>query len=251
VRLTQGPRENRFRPAIDPLFRTAAYAYGPRVVGVILTGALDDGTAGLWAVKDRGGVALVQEPDEAAYPSMPLSALRHVKVDQTLPVAEIAEAVVKLSRQEAKPDHPDVSQKLEIENQIALQRAGSPFDVIKLGPPSRYTCPECHGVLLEITDENFVRFRCHTGHAFSLESLLTELAVSIEDSLWAAVRAIQENVMLLDHLAMHADQADNEVLAKALRQRAKECLKRAELVRALATEETPILDEETVSVSNA
>jgi two-component system chemotaxis response regulator CheB len=205
VRLTKGPKENRFRPAIDPLFRSAAYAYGPGAIGVVLTGALDDGTAGLWAVKDRGGIAVVQDPDDAEHTSMPWTALNNVEVDYCLPVTEIAKVLVTLIQDSVGSERGfPVSDKLGIETRIALGEDSADLDVTQLGKQSEFTCPECHGTLTEIINGKLQRYRCHTGHAFSTASLLAELTDSVEESLWNTIRAIEERVRLLKHLAQHA-----------------------------------------------
>src|SRR5918995_2245196 len=183
IRLTKGPKENRFRPAIDPLFRSAAYAYGSRVVGVVLSGALDDGTAGLWAIKDRGGIAVVQDPAEAEQPSMPSSALNNVQVDYCLPISEIPPLLVTLTQQTAEEGEPPVSKQLEIETKIALGGDSAELDVTQLGKMSEFTCPDCHGSLTKINNGRLQRFRCHTGHSFSNGSLLAEFTDSVEQAL--------------------------------------------------------------------
>ena len=176
MRLTRGPRENRFRPAVDPLFRSAAAVYGPRVVGVILTGGLDDGTSGLWAVKRLGGVAVVQDPDEAFMPAMPLSALNQVEVEYKLPLAEIAPLLVRLaSKTVAEQGGYEVPEDLNIEMKIAMEDHAREAGVTRLGTPSVFTCPECHGTLLQLKENGRTRYRCHTGHAYSADSLLSEV----------------------------------------------------------------------------
>ncbi len=183
IRLTRGPKENRFRPAIDPLFRSAAQVYGPRVIGVILTGGLDDGTAGLWAVKRLGGIAVVQDPNDAFVPSMPLSALRHVDVDHTVPLAEIAPLLVKLTQTGVEEKGAcEMPEHLDIEVKIAKQDPAINLDVRELWEKSSYTCPECHGVLLRVKEGGRQRFRCHTGHAFSPDTLLADLTEGVEDA---------------------------------------------------------------------
>jgi two-component system chemotaxis response regulator CheB len=181
IRVARGPKENRFRPAIDPLFRSAAYIYGPRVVGVVMTGALDDGTAGLWTIKLRGGTAIVQDPAEALIRSMPLSALDNVSVDHRLTAAEIGELIARLAREEAPaplrvPAGED--EKTLHEVRIAKEREALEEDVLKFGELSPFTCPECHGVLTMLREGRIIRFRCHTGHAFSADTLLTRTARS-------------------------------------------------------------------------
>ena len=232
LRLTRGPKENRFRPAIDPLFRSAAYAFGPRVIGVILSGALDDGTAGLWAIKDRGGLALVQQPEEAQQPSMPLSALQYVEIDYCVPTAEIAPTLVELTHQPltAQEEAP-TALALEIETKIGFHQQGLKAGVLQLGAPSVFTCPDCHGSLLQITNGRLLRFRCHTGHAFSPESLLAALTEATENTLWNALRALEESQVLLQHLAQHADQAGDPERAGALQQQERKRQKQAALVR--------------------
>ncbi|HWQ33354.1 MAG TPA: chemotaxis protein CheB [Blastocatellia bacterium] len=232
VRVTYGPKENRFRPAIDPLFRSAARAYGPRVIGVILTGLLDDGTAGLWAIKQRGGTAVVQDPLDALAPSMPRSALSHVKVDYCLPLREIASLLSRLvgTLAEAEGEYP-VSEELRIEVSIAEENNAIEAGVLKMSSPSIFTCPECHGALLQISEGDRFRFRCHTGHAFSHESLLAELNGKIEDALWNAIRTIQESAMLMEHLARHLSQQHRAEAAAALAMGAHEAQRRADLVR--------------------
>jgi two-component system chemotaxis response regulator CheB len=233
VRTSRGPKENRFRPAVDPLFRSAAYAYGPRAVGVILTGALDDGTAGLWAVKDRGGVAVIQDPKEAMFPSMPQSAQAYVDIDYCLPLAEIAPLLVRLSSEPAAEDrgaYPFLEQ-LEIETRISMQDKAFEAGVFKLGQPSLFTCPECHGSLLQLNNGNLLRFRCHTGHAFSANSLLAELTESVEETLWSTLRAIEESVLLMRHMAEHLHEANDVDTAERFLQKAEEAQQRTELVR--------------------
>lgn len=231
VRLTRGPKENRFRPAVDPLFRSAAQTYGPRVVGIVLTGGLDDGTSGLWAVKQLGGTAIVQEPSEAIAPSMPQSAMRQVRVDHVVRVSEIAPLLVRLAataadaQEGAQPVHENV--KIEVE--IAKENRARDVGVLTLGDPSTYACPECHGVLLAMKDGIPPRFRCHTGHAYTLDSLLSEMDEAIEDSLWNAIRALEERVMLIRQAAVHLRNvhADGDELMS----RADETQRRADLVR--------------------
>jgi two-component system chemotaxis response regulator CheB len=233
VRLTLGPKENRFRPAVDPLFRSAAQTYGPRVVGVILTGNLDDGTSGLLAVKQLGGTAVVQDPREAFSPSMPLSALEHVEVDYRLPLREIAPRLVRLATSQADEveEVREVPEKMEIEVRIAKEDKATEAGVLKLGEPSLYACPDCHGVLLRMDDGSLQRFRCHTGHAYTLEALLSVMDEKIEDTLWNAVRAIEERVMLTKHAAGHVRENGGGGTESKLLQRAEAAQRRADLIR--------------------
>ena len=235
IRLTKGPKENRFRPAVDPLFRSAAYAYGSRVVGVILSGALDDGTAGLWAIKDRGGIAVVQDPADAEQTSMPASALNNVEVDHCLPISEIPPLLVTLTEQSsANGDAPAVSKELEIETKIALGADAAELDVKQLGQVSEFTCPDCHGTLIQLTNGNLQRFRCHTGHSFGSASLAAELTESVEQSLWTAIRAVEERVRLLKHLAQHAGDLEQTEVISSLRRELQESERRADLLRQAA-----------------
>lgn len=205
VRVTKGPKENRFRPAVDPLFRSAAYAYGRRVIGVILSGALDDGTSGLWMTKHRGGLAVVQDPLDAEFPSMPHNALHQVAVDYKVPVAEMADLLVSLTSEEIELSEEIMERdKLtEIEIKIALEDSAFERNIMEFGDLTPFTCPDCHGVLVKLTDGERARFRCHTGHAFSADSLLATVTEDIEDSLYNAIRGIEESVMLLNHIGNH------------------------------------------------
>jgi two-component system chemotaxis response regulator CheB len=232
VRVTHGPKENRFRPAVDPLFRSAAQVYGPRAVGVIMTGGLDDGTSGLWAIKRLGGVAIVQDPLEAFMPSMPQSAMNQVDVDYCLPVAEIAPLLARLASTPVEDEGAnEVPEELNIEVGIAKEEKALDIGIGKLGEPSIFTCPDCHGTLLQLKEDERFRFRCHTGHAFSADSLLAELTESVENSLWTTIRSIDESVMLMRHIADHVKEADGGAASGRFLEKAKEAERRSNLVR--------------------
>ena len=235
MRLTHGPKENRFRPAIDPLFRSAAYAFGPQTIGVVLSGMLDDGTAGLWSIKDRGGIAVVQEPSDALYPSMPQSALHYVAVDACLRISDMAAHLTQLV-QETLPEKEKVamSDALAIETKIALGDNALQSGVLRLGQPSYFTCPECHGVLVQIEECDMIRFRCHTGHAYSQETLLAEVNEAIELGIWNAVRTMDEKNLLLRQMAQHLANHANADLAQRFIAKADEVEERSQLVRQFA-----------------
>lgn len=200
LRVVQGPRENRQRPAVDPLFRSLAWAYGPRAVGVVLSGHLDDGTAGLWAINSCGGTTIVQEPNEADPPEMPLNALMHNRIDHRLPLEGIAALLTALEQQTIDPfARPDPPPQLEDEVEFAkLQR--SLHHMGGLGRLSPFTCPSCRGALWELEEGDHLRYRCHTGHAYSQASLLVDQGAAVEESLYAA-RAIEEKAAALRRLA--------------------------------------------------
>jgi len=231
VRVTRGPRECRSRPAIDVLFRSAAVAYGPDAIGVVLTGALDDGTAGLWAIKDCNGAALVQDPAQAMHSSMPQSALDHVAVDFVGPVSALAERVVELANDQAELSDPlpgKANEHLVIENRISMNGNGLEEGVFGLGNVSRYTCPECHGALVEIKEGRITRFRCHTGHAYSLKTLIGAINDSVDQGLWDVLRALEERVLLLRQmaeLAREAGQAGDAAFCLQQAERAENKLK--------------------------
>jgi two-component system, chemotaxis family, protein-glutamate methylesterase/glutaminase len=235
MRVTRGPKENRFRPAVDPLFRSAAQIYGPRVVGVILTGYLDDGTAGLWTVKQLGGTAVVQDPADALVPSMPLNAVTHVKVDYCLPLDEIAPLLVQLTTEVAKDKGAySVPKEVEIEVNIAKELKALDAGVLQLGEPSNYTCPECHGVLLQMKEGTRFRFRCHTGHGFSMESLLADITEKMDDALWNSIRAFEEGELFMRHMAEHLGNGENSQSAESFLKRADEAKRQANLMRQAA-----------------
>ncbi len=232
VRLTRGPKENRFRPAVDPLFRSAAYAYGPRVVGIVLSGALDDGAAGLRAVKKRGGLAIVQAPQDAIQPSMPKSAMKYVSVDYVAAAHAIGPLLNHVDRVEVvEQGGLPVSDNLQIETRSAFEDNALAAGVLTLGQPSPFTCPECHGTLLEVATEDLPRFRCHTGHAFSIQSLIAQVSASIEETLWNSIRAIEERMMLLQHVARHLQAAGDAAPAEQLLAQAREAEQQAQLIK--------------------
>ncbi len=234
VRLTKGPRENRFRPAIDPLFRSAAQVYGPGAVGVILTGNLGDGTAGLWAIKQLGGTAIVQDPDDAMFPSMPENAIRHVHADHIVPLAEIPPLLGSLVSGPA-PAARSAAGSPDLDVEIRIAKAEDPLQagVRSVGDPSTFACPECHGVLMQIKEAGRLRFRCHTGHAYSAESLLTDISDQIEMALWNTIRSMQEGALLLQDLAAHAEAAHRAGSGAPFIERRKELLRQVERLRDL------------------
>lgn len=237
VRTTCGPKENRFRPAIDPLFRSAAQVYGPRVVGVILTGYLDDGTAGLWTIKRLGGTTIVQDPQNALVPFMPRNALAHVDVDYCLPLEEIAPLLVRLTTEAAAEEGAyEVPKEVEIEVNIAKGQKAIDAGVLTLGEPSNYACPECHGVLLQIKEGDFFRFRCHTGHAYTVESLMADITEKMDDALWNSIRAYEEGEMFMRQMAEHLGEGHNgHPAAETFLKRAEEAKRCAALMRQVAT----------------
>ena len=235
LRLTKGPRENRFRPAIDPLFRSAAQVYGPAAIGVVLTGSLDDGTAGLWAIKQLGGIGIVQDPSDALFPSMPLNATRHVNVDYSVPLVDIVPLLVKLLHRAVEREPVRIPESLEVEMRIARDLNAIDAGLEQVGEPSPFSCPECHGVLLRLKEAQPLRFRCHTGHAYSIESLIAAVNEGIDVSLWTTVRALEEGALLLQHAASHTGH-DAGARSVALSKEAADAHRLAEHVRRLATE---------------
>jgi two-component system, chemotaxis family, protein-glutamate methylesterase/glutaminase len=229
VRLAKGPKEHRFRPAVDPLFRSAAQVFKANTIGVVLTGNLNDGSAGLWAIKELGGVAIVQDPRDAMFPSMPKSALESVSVDYVAPLSDIPPLLVKVTSEPAREDPSLTWERLEDEVKIVKDQDPLEIGAQHLGEPSMFTCPECHGVLMQLMEGSYFRFRCHTGHAYSSESLLAHIQDQIEIQLWSTIRALQEGNMLMrtmaDHVAKMHMRHDSTVLferAAVLRQHANQ-----------------------------
>jgi two-component system chemotaxis response regulator CheB len=234
LRVSRGPRENGFRPAIDPLFRTAARSHGPRTVGVILSGALDDGSFGLTAIVRRGGAAIVQDPDEAEVPGMPLSALRQTPVDYVLPARDIAAAIVELCREPAQPEEEGPMPKPdepEPQRRIASLQVADMTE--RLGAPSGLTCPACGGALWETTDGPVVRFACHVGHQYGPESLLTEHSEAVEQALWSAVRILEQHAELRQRLARRAESAGQGLVAANFQEDSRDYHAHAQSIRRL------------------
>ena len=200
VRVVFGPRENRSRPAIDPLFRTAAMHHRTRVIGVILTGLLGDGAAGLHAVAGCGGLAVVQAPDDAPHPEMPRRALERVPGARTPTLAEMGAVLDRLSREPAPPA-PEAPATLAIEVRLTERAMWIDEKDQMPGNPTSFTCPECDGAIKEIMDEGGRRYRCRVGHAYSPDDLLAEKTHALEETLWVAMQTLVERADMLATLA--------------------------------------------------
>jgi two-component system chemotaxis response regulator CheB len=229
----RGPKENRFRPSIDALFRSAAYVYGPRAIGVVLSGVLDDGTSGLWSIKRLGGVAIIQDPNDAVHPEMPQNVLEHVKVDYITRSADIGSLLGQLAQEstpeENRVDHNEL-RRLGLEVDIAARDGAFEKGIIEWGEMTPFTCPECHGALVQLTEDTIVRFRCHTGHAYTPSTLLAGITESVEDRLWQAMRAVEEQAMMLEHIAGHFRTRGREQNAELFLDKARSARERAQVI---------------------
>jgi two-component system chemotaxis response regulator CheB len=229
LRLSVGATENGHRPAIDPLFRSAARAYGPGAIGVVLSGSRDDGAAGLAAIVERGGQAIVQEPDEALHRSMPANALEQVALAHVLPAAKIGPLLGELVGGGAAPlALPPSDPQLAAEDQI-VELGPLNTDAVPSARPSGFTCPSCHGGLFELDGEPAPRYRCRVGHAWSLGSLADEQAAAVDHALWVTLRTLEENAAMNLRLAEVAE--GRERLRAATRYRQRYEFSRAEAAR--------------------
>ncbi len=216
--LGRGPTENRHRPAIDPLFRSAAYAYGKAVIGVLLSGYLDDGVAGLIALKERGGLSVVQSPEDALVPVMPLAAIENDHVDYSVPVAEMAALLADFAMGKKKSKRT-VTPGLSEQDRVSV-----------------YTCPECHGTLWEVDEQGLLQFRCRVGHKFSRDSMLDAQGQSLERALWAALRSLEEHSELSRRLAERAKANNQEMAARRFEERWQASAANAKIIRDMLTE---------------
>ncbi len=251
----RGPRENGFRPAIDPLFRSAAKEYGGRVAGVILSGAMDDGTFGLIAVKEAGGVAIVQHPYEAFVPSMPLSAIQNVEVDHIVRCEEIPALLIKAaegglhSRARARAGNGAESDVDPTNRDIDLSVVQP--DAIGT-PPSKFVCPECGGSLWEVDEAGLKRYRCFTGHGFTVDTLLAAQNGKLENALWSAVRVLMERAALHRQMAHRTARRGMDRSAEKYQERAQQEERNASIIRDMlatqpvAAEPMPPADDQTV-----
>ena len=221
VRLNRGPKEHHVRPAIDPLFRSAALSYGTGAIGVVLTGRLDDGTAGLQAIKRWGGTTVVQDPADCAEPSMPLSALRHVRVDHCVPMAAMGTLLASLSSVSVSASTHEISDEVTPREQAVMLFQGDGMENLSaIAKPSPYVCPDCHGGLWEVVDSSPLRYRCHVGHAYTIRTLQHTMQSTADDALWTALRALQERGYVLKQMAGMNRAAGELSLAEAMDQEA-------------------------------
>ncbi|CAN5336921.1 chemotaxis protein CheB [soil metagenome] len=197
--LSEGPTENGFRPAINALFRSAALAYGPRAIGVLMSGVLDDGVLGLAAIRARGGITVAQDPDDALFADMPANALAAGVVDERVQADGLGCLLLKLAEREFEEGEMDLDPKMVLENKIAMgPRFSTTFDSELLGPPSGYVCPDCNGSLMSVSNTSY---RCRVGHAWSPDALLRARDVEVENAMWVALRSLQEKSRLSRKLA--------------------------------------------------
>jgi two-component system, chemotaxis family, protein-glutamate methylesterase/glutaminase len=230
IMLGRGPRENLVRPAIDPLFRSAALQYGPRVIGVLLSGLLSDGAAGLTAIKQCGGVALVQDPADAIANEMPLRALEATTVDLCVPGAKIGDVLSDLAREEPGTRLP-VPPEIRLEVEIAAgERVGSD-SMAEIAKPAPLTCPSCGGVLSELKMERPLRFRCQVGHAFTADALAKEQEDKVDEALRVALRIIEERAELVHRMAEDGRQSGRVAVAQMYDGRAAEYREYADMIR--------------------
>jgi two-component system, chemotaxis family, protein-glutamate methylesterase/glutaminase len=230
VRVVFGPRENRSRPAIDPLFRTAAVNYRSRVIGVILSGLLGDGAAGLLAVHRCGGATVVQEPEDAAHDQMPLRALAAVPDAHLAPAAGLAPLLDRLAREPA-PVPPPVPDALHLEARLT-ERAMNDADWHSVpGSPADFTCPDCGGALRRLEVDEMLRFRCRVGHAFTAEALAAAKGDGVEEALWLAMQTLQERADMLDSLSSEDEKRGWNGTASSYAGRARETRENAERLR--------------------
>ena len=215
-----GPRENSWRPSIDVLFRSAAAAYNSQVIGIILTGFLNDGTSGMMAVKQSGGVAIVQDPNEAEVPDMPLSVLNNMEVDYSIGLSRMGETLRHVMAQKPEPVEPPAE--IVAEAQLAARMAVGIDKVSRLGNRSVYSCPDCGGGLWKIEDEGLTRYRCYTGHTYDEAELLAKQGEGVEATLWVAVRMMEERSTLYIKIAKEHQKRGIQRIAASYQQQAGE-----------------------------
>jgi two-component system chemotaxis response regulator CheB len=251
VAVKRGPKENGFRPSIDALFRSAAYSFGPGTIGVVLSGALSDGTSGLWSIKRLGGTAIVQDPYEARYPSMPRSALEYIEADYKVRSTEIAPLLTRLVQVQTEDRGIPVEQgvdedvrRIAKEIQIAAGVSLPEQAVLDLGELTPFTCPECRGALVRIQEGNLFRFRCHTGHSFTADALLEGIMKTVGELLWQTQRGLQEAYMLLEHVGTHMQERGETAEARMFLSKALELNQRATAIQKLAISHESLSEEE-------
>ena len=227
VRLTGGPRENGHRPAIDPLFRSAARTYGPRVVAIVLSGTLDDGAAGSRMVRDRGGTVIVQDPGDALYGDMPQNTLDMAGADHVLPAAGIADKICELLDSPIPDDVAARAQDAEEQEASELMESQLAVD----GAPTELACPDCGGALWEREDGDLVRFGCRVGHVYSPESLVAEHGKALEQALWAALRGLEERADLYRRMARRAQVSDRPSIERRFHTRSDSAERHATAIR--------------------
>ncbi len=241
IRLGRGPRENLARPAIDPLFRSVGLSCGSRGVGVVLTGMLNDGAAGLADLKRCGGVTIVQNPAEASAPDMPLEALRASDVDYRVPMAKLGPLLDMLART-APPPAPPAPEEVGLEVEIALGRPVGPPEATRLGNPIQLSCPGCGGVLSQIRRSPPLRFRCQVGHGYTAETLASEQEGSVDEALRVALRIVEERAVLTEKMAEDARRNGLRLSAASFEQRSNESREHVKTLREAlrkAEEEAP------------
>jgi two-component system chemotaxis response regulator CheB len=233
VRIVRTASENGVRPAIDPLFRSAARAYGSRVIGVILTGALDDGTAGVAAIKEARGITIAQDPEEAFSPGMPRSAIASGMIDHVVALRDIPLLLTALVEEDAPTERGALGPHMRaMEPDLAnVPIAVRPGD--RPGRPSVFSCPECHGTLWEVEQNGLLRFRCRVGHVYSPDSMLAAQTDEVDRALWTALRTLEERAALALKLAERGRLREHHWVDKAFSQRAREAEAEADQIRAL------------------
>nr|WP_240992720.1 chemotaxis protein CheB [Mesorhizobium ciceri] len=248
--LRRGPRENLARPAIDPLFRSAACSYGAQVIGVLLSGSLSDGTSGLRAIKAVGGVTVIQDPQDAAVPDMVRSAQRHVEIDHCVPIVGMGNLLARLASEPAGETLP-VPPGVRLEAAVAAQEHSAMSNEDRLGELSLFVCPECHGPLWEIEDGDMLRYRCHTGHAFTSDAMFEAQSAETDQILWSLLRAHQQRAAFTRRMAARESELARVDMAAKLQERSREYEADAEVIeRILESRRDTVADNGAITKQN-
>ena len=228
--LGYGPRENNSRPAIDPMLRSVGACCGSRTIGVVLTGTLSDGASGLWAVGRCGGITVVQDPGDAAFPEMPANVLNRIKPDHVVRLAAMPQLLASLASQPAGAPMP-VPESVKFEIGVAKGRQSSIEEMDRLSRRSPLACPDCHGVMWEIDEGELIRYRCHVGHAYTAELMSLALDENLRQGLGSALRALEERRQLARKLEKQAERNGRPLLAASWSRRAEESESELKIIR--------------------